>query len=588
MITGGSLHSLPVLYKKIGYSQNIHIFGKVFVYTGLRKKYKGDFVMKKCLSIFLAALLMFSVFAVSASAEAFEYPVELPVVNIRGNAEEIYDEDGVLVYDFDPSADAVKDCAKRVLPLLLKGFVTNDFDEYYRAFGEEMAKIYYHCQLDGNGNPQWGTGVSKEKKAENETALAEVAPDENGKFSAHGLTYHFDWRLDPWETVDGLAEYIDRILEKTGKDKINLYCNCLGGELLLAYTAKYGTDKLNSLCYTEVVSFGSELVDDTFSAHFQLDADAAERFAGDDFLASEMKGKQTLRTFLEESLFLAKQTGAFDRLSKTFMDKLYSRLYEGLAPELCLATFGTWPGYWTMVTKEHYAETRDFIFGQPGSERYEEYAGLIQKLDRWDTNVRQHIPELLQSGLDNGTKLGITVRYGFQFPPILESNNINGDVWVSAKNASLGATVADIGTTLSDDYIAERTAAGFGKYISPDKQIDASTCAFPEYTWFIKGAVHNDRNIRNTTAFWQEFMDFDGIPTVDDLNSDTWARFMVAVPTGEGEGKLQAPMTEENMNTETYTVTPPEKKEKTIFEKIMYYLEHLLTWFRLVLSFLKK
>ena len=95
--------------------------------------------MKKCLSIFLAALLMFSVFAVSASAEVLEYPVELPVVNIRGNAEEIYDEDGVLVYDFDPSADAVKDCAKRVLPLLLKGFVTNDFDEYYRAFGEEKA-----------------------------------------------------------------------------------------------------------------------------------------------------------------------------------------------------------------------------------------------------------------------------------------------------------------------------------------------------------------------------------------------------------------------------------------------------------------
>ena len=77
------------------------------------------------------------------------------------------------------------------------------------------------------------------------------------------------------------------IINIAGKDKINLSCNCLGGEMLLAYTAKYGTDKLNALQFTETVAFGSELVDDTFSGRIDIDPAAVVRFFGDDFMAAE-------------------------------------------------------------------------------------------------------------------------------------------------------------------------------------------------------------------------------------------------------------------------------------------------------------
>ena len=531
--------------------------------------------MKKLISVVLAMLLLLSVAVVPGFA-AYSHSCELPLVNIHGNAQTIYDEDGVAVYDFDPDSEQVKACAKRVLPLLLKGLVTNDFDEYYRAFGEEMRKIYYHCQLDNNGDPQWGTGISEGDKASIEQRRHEKFEDENGRYDINGIGYPFDWRLDPLESVDGLNDFIDAILENSGKEKVNLKCNCLGGEMLLAYVAKYGTDKINSLVFTETVAFGSELVDDTFSGNFKLNADAALRFVGGDFLAKEMEGKETLRLFLEESLILAKETGAFDRVSDFFMRKLFDRLYEGLTPELCLATYGTWPGYWTMVTKDHYTSTRDFIFGQPGSERYEQYKGLIQKLDNWDVQVRQHIPELLQGAVDNGARLGISTFYGFQLPPVLGSYNENSDVWVSAKYASLGATVADIGTTLSEDYIAERTAAGFGKYISPDKQIDASTCAFPDYTWFTKGAVHNDRTV-SFARLWELFLDSEETPTVDSFAD--FPQFTVHHP-----GINVEPMTEENMNTENFEINP---KEKTFFEKIKFFFEHVGLWFKALFELIK-
>ena len=62
----------------------------------------------------------------------------------------------------------------------------------------------------------------------------------------------------------------------------------------------------------------------------------------------------------------------------------------------------------------------------------------------------------------------------------------------SVRNASFGATTSTIYETLTDTYIAERTKAGFGKYIAPDGQIDASTCYFPDNTWFYKGARHSN------------------------------------------------------------------------------------------------
>ena len=536
--------------------------------------------MKKFTSLFLALLLLSAV-VIPIQAED-DQSVEYPVINIRGNAQTIYDEDGVAVYDFDPSPDAIKACAKQVLPLLLKGLVTNNFDEYYRAFGEEMTKIYYHCQLDCNGNPQWGTGISKEEKQSIQVRMQENHADANGRYGISGITYPIDWRLDPLETAKGLDTFIDGILKTSGKKKVNLYCNCLGSELLLAYTAKYGTEKINSLCFTEAVSFGSELVDETFSGRMNVDPNAIVRFIGDDFMAEQLQEQPTLQIFLKESLILAKQTGVLDGVTKLFMRGLYDKLYEGLTPELCLATYGTWPGYWTLVTKDHYAETREFIFGKPGSERYEKYAGLIKKLDNWDVKVRQRIPALLTKAVNDGTRVGITARYGFQFPPVLQSNNVNGDVWVSAKNASLGATVSEIGTTLSAQYIDRRTKEGFGSYISPDCQVDASTCLFPDQTWFVKGVVHNIHAV-NTDPLWVEFLNSKEMPTVRNLKG--YPQFLVAdknVTTYKGIELF--PMTEENMNTESFEVNA---KEKTFFEKVKYFFEHVILWYKALFALLK-
>ena len=84
----------------------------------------------------------------------------------------------------------------------------------------------------------------------------------------------------------------------------------------------------------------------------------------------------------------------------------------------------------------------------------------------------------------------ITADYGGQQYPVNADSEYLGDFRVGTKAQSLGATTAKIGGTLSADYLKSRAAAGYEKYLSPDKKIDASTCAFRDHTYFISNLNH--------------------------------------------------------------------------------------------------
>ena len=67
---------------------------------------------------------------------------------------------------------------------------------------------------------------------------------------------------------------------------------------------------------------------------------------------------------------------------------------------------------------------------------------------------------------------------------------VDGLVFIEV--SSFGATCADYGKTFADDY--KQAKYPETNLISPDRQIDASTCLFPFNTWFIKGLDHAQQN----------------------------------------------------------------------------------------------
>ena len=155
----------------------------------------------------------------------------------------------------------------------------------------------------------------------------------------------------------------------------------------------------------------------------------------------------------------------------------------------------------------------------------------------------------------------------------------------SVERSSFGATTSTLYETLSDEYIAERTELGYGKYISPDKQIDASTCLFTDYTWFVKGCAHgfystNERDLILRT------IDADRQLTVNDF---PWTQFIVF----SYDTVAFAPMTEENCNTESWgdannAIDNPETEEDKLFSLLKSLFKWLKTVFDALTQLLSK
>ena len=505
-----------------------------------------------------------------------------PCIYIHGNSVPIVDENGTQVYDFDVSSDQILDICKTVLPEFGKAILTGKYDTYYDIFETEFAKLYDRCSLDADGNPKYGTGISEEMKQQS-AKEAKTNKEKNG-FGNMDYTFRCDWRLDPLVNADLMDAFIDEILKTTGRSKIYLMSDCLGSVNIIAYMGKYGHSKLAGIGLLDPVSFGCELVEDPFCGRLDLDPDSIERFANDKFIAKTIPADySTILELIQTTVELANETGMLDGISDIFMKAVYNKLKNELVPRLALASYASWPGYWGLVSAGRYQEARSFMFGQPGSERFEKHSVLIEKLDEYDRVVRQRIPEILTSAKDDGVNVAIVAKYGVQFPCVLEDADRQGDVWVSVNYATLGATCAPVGSTLSDEYIAEKEAQGLGKYISPDRTLDLSTCLLPDNVWIQKNLIHDEGGYDNDILSCA----INGAGTT--IENSPFPQFMVKnTETGNIEK-----MDEDNCHTESWYVEPVESKGVfgDFFAKIKAFFDKVGEWFRLVyeaLGMLKK
>ena len=123
--------------------------------------------------------------------------------------------------------------------------------------------------------------------------------------------------------------------------------------------------------------------------------------------------------------------------------------------------------------------------------------------------------------------------------PTCQSANNIADTFVSVTSSSFGATTGTIYEPLSDEYIAAQQEKGLGKYISPDKNIDASTCLLPDNTWFIKGVRHSEWTYAEDMLL-MTVVTSDRQLTIDDFDE---SQFMVKHPT---DWWAMTAMTEEN------------------------------------------
>ncbi len=544
--------------------------------------------MKKVISILLTLVLIFTFATPAFAATLTSWWSTIPVVSIAGDGEPLYDSEGNQIFKTtdilngfgageDDEDGGVMDAVINILyPFLVEGLLTDNWDNYYDNLYKEMADIFKDSLLTKDGEAPEGTGLSQERKDEVAENLKHDAKEVWGCYLDWNYKFHYDWRLDPLTIADQFHEYIQAVKSVTGSPKVALTGLCLGTNVILAYIAKYGTDDIHGLGINGSTVNGMDPLSQAVSGKIAIDGNAITRMLID----CNVYDVAAIDDFIIKTVDLATKSGLLDKVSDFTKSALYKKLEKGVTSALARATVLTWPGYWAAVSAEDYDTAIEYVFGDEGSELRTEYAGLIKKLDNYNVTVRQRIPEILQSVKDANLNLCIIAKYGCQMVPICESADLVGDQLASVKSASFGATTSTVYDTLSEEYIAGRIAEGKGKYISPDKQIDASTCLYPDYTWFIKGNKHSNWSNWETQLLYT-VVTADRQLTIDDFDFGQYVVY-------NKETNHADEMTEENCHTEAWEADRETDYPTNVLTKVFNFLKSLVEWFKALFEFASK
>ena len=141
-----------------------------------------------------------------------------------------------------------------------------------------------------------------------------------------------------------------------------------------------------------------------------------------------------------------------------------------------------------MIPDEYIEDVMADVFANEFSD--EAYAGLKAKIENYNNKVRANKKQTLLD-FDAVGRVAVISKYGYNTIPMTNSWTTLSAAVIDTKNSSFGATTAKIGEYFSVEELSGKDM----KYISPDKTIDASTCLFPDKTWFIKNAYHSEPDI---------------------------------------------------------------------------------------------
>ena len=363
--------------------------------------------------------------------------------------------------------------------------------QYYGSideFPEELTDDYF--ELSGEGN------------------LALSLRDRIGAENVYYFTY--DWRKSPEKIAAELDAFIEMVQDKTDKDKVHIAALSMGGMVITSYMYYYGNDALDSVAYLSAAHNGTYVCGDCLNGRIVFTPDTLEQ------ALLNLIEDGGLNFFTWFALKIARVFGVTDMLcdfANDFVQNSASQVYNGGLRDV----LGTALGMWALCPDDDFASGREYIFG--GVE--EEYASLLSQLDGVEAFVKS-TESTIDKAYADGVKVVFTSNYNQPLIPIYPRASLNSDSTLESELTSNFATIADFGKTLDADYIATKAP----EFISADNVIDASTCRYPEHTWFIKDADH--------VAFFYgtEFADFaidlimsENQPTVDNMTE--YQRFMV-------------------------------------------------------------
>lgn len=510
--------------------------------------------MKKIISLFLGLVIIISSVCIGIpSVSAAQDGSDIPVIHISGFGSKLTKDnpDGTKesIYPLQIPDGYIEEKAEEFIPVFAKAFFTQKWDEFCDVLVDILVPIFEPIALDCNGEASngsrcewsWSRKTLRDKK------------NADGKYPVSAYQFPYDWRLDPMVIADSLHQYIEDVLYVTGAEKVALFGRCLGSNIVAAYMYKYDGEYVQEVVHYASAAYGATQCSKAFTGELYMHADGIERFVYDVDLGLE----ETYMNLLQSFVTLFNKTYGLD-ITCWAINNVVKDIYLDIFPEVMISGFGTFPSYWSMVSLEDYDRAMETVFY--GSD-LNEYAGLIEKVEYYHDNVRLNFEETTKAQMEKGIEFSNIVKYGIQTIPVTKNSDELSDRTVTVRESSFGATTSEVTKTFSEEYINNAIANQSAGYISPDRQIDASTCFSPDTTWFIKNLEHNNFPVC-VNGLISEIINNDNYTV---FTSEEYPQYLVF----DDETETISPMTADNLDTTA-------KWHVSYFEALRIFFENLM------------
>lgn len=290
--------------------------------------------------------------------------------------------------------------------------------------------------------------------------------------------YYFSFNIigDPMQTARELDEFIQLVKEQTGHDKVDILNVSLGASIFTAYAEQF-KDKgdVEKIVNAVALLNGATALRDLFAGDLNL---------GDESLYKEFLPELLAAENLKSVGYLA------NLLIRIFPKQVLLDTLDAVLNGAMDSMIRCAPNFWAMLPEEDYPAMADKWISGP------EYAVLRQKTDAFYQAQLNFEENQLYMVQQKGASIHNVCGYGLSYSDIspflgivASDKTTNSDGVIHVQSTSMGATAAPAGRRLSDEYL---NAHAGSRYISPDKGLDASTCLFPDRTWFFYNQDHEE------------------------------------------------------------------------------------------------
>ncbi len=425
--------------------------------------------MKKAVSVILAVVIVIT----AMSFCVFGAEKKVPVIILQGYSGPtlINKDTGEQVWGLD--FNKVGERVKEEIPNLLQnaanedalveiiGTVLLEQLEPIACNPDGTSKYNVECYPQGAENNRLSVLRANGGKYIPEKEFVDILAEEIGEENV--FIFVCDWRKGQIDYAEEIDKYIQEVKALTGSEKVDLFGLSHGGQCGASYLYYYGYKQdVRKAMLTSPAIGGTSIV--------------GELFCGN----SVDINYETIVKFVEQGTMTEEN---WEALVGIIGIERLNPLLNRVLQEYALDFAKYFPSLWDFVPLNYFEKAIEHTALDPIDS-----APLIAKTTAHHTSAMANMSEGLKRAEKAGTQIGIISCTGAES---FAGNGNNSDYVIDVYTSS-GATCASVGKTFESGYAPSGTSCKDSSHyhISPDFDIDASSCFLPESTWFVKGQYH--------------------------------------------------------------------------------------------------